>query len=175
MIETTDGGLELPEVDEEGDHCDERWPVYDVSWNDAVAYCGWRSERDDRAYRLPTEAEWEKAARGVDGRWFPWGNRFDPSLGNMRQSRRERPAVVPVAEFPKDVSVYSARGFAGNMRDWTATEETVGTGSEARVVRVVRGGTWLSPSVQSRCAYRGFAEPIDVYPNIGFRLALTPQ
>ena len=76
-------GLTLPEVDADGDRWDARMPVCGISWHDAVAYCAWRSEREGTEYRLPAEAEWEKAARGVDGRWFPWGNRFDPSLCNM--------------------------------------------------------------------------------------------
>ena len=146
--------LHLPESDPEGDRWDPRLPVVGVTWYDAVAYCEWRSARDGRRYRLPTETEWEKAARGVDGRWFPWGWRFDPSLCNMEESRRERPAPVPVDEFPDDRSVYGVRGCAGNVEEWTATELVEGRGSRARFGRVVRGGAWNSARSQTRCAAR---------------------
>ena len=63
--------------------------VSGISWHDAVAYCAWRSEREGFEVRLPTESEWEKAARGVDGRWYPWGNRFDPS--RQASGRRAAP------------------------------------------------------------------------------------
>jgi len=170
----TDGQLDLPEVDDEGDHWDPRWPVYGISWLDAQAYCTWRSSHDGRLYRLPSEAEWEKAARGVDGRWFPWGNRFDASLCNMRSSRRERPALVPVGTFAYDESVYGVLGMAGNTTDVTSTESIEGHGEEARRTCVVRGGTWLSREAQTRCAYRGTVEPTNVYDNIGLRLAHSP-
>src|SRR5262249_24652586 len=134
--------LELPDVDPEGDRWDARQPVFGVSWHDAVAYCRWRTERDGREHRLPDDAEWEKAARGVDGRWYPWGTRFAHSLCNIRGSRRERAAPVPVDEFPTDVSVYGVRGMGGNMRDWTATEVIEGEGAGVRVLRVLRGGAW---------------------------------
>src|SRR6188768_1917660 len=96
-------------------------PVSSISWYDAVAYAEWRSAKDRRAYRLPSAREWEKAARGVDGRWFPWGNRFDASLCNIRESAKDGARVAPVDSFPQDVSVYGVRGMAGNMRDWTET------------------------------------------------------
>ena len=108
LLEDGAGGLKLPEVDAEGDRWEPRWPAFGISWHDAVAYCAWRSARDGREYRLPSEEEWEKAARGVDGRWFPWGWRFDPSLCNMRESRQERPAPVAVDEFAGRVGVRRA-------------------------------------------------------------------
>ncbi|MFC2171666.1 formylglycine-generating enzyme family protein, partial [Acidobacteriota bacterium] len=147
-----------------------RMPVLGVSWHDAVAYCEWRSKRESREIRLPTETEWEKAARGVDGRWFPWGNRFDASLCNMNQSRRERNAPVMVDEYPTDLSVYGVRGMGGNMRDWTSTEEIHGEGNEARHTRVVRGGAWHFTSIGSRCAARNTNGPADVDGDLGFRV-----
>jgi serine/threonine-protein kinase len=151
-----------------------RAPVFGVSWYDAVAYCEWRSQRDGRSYRLPTDTEWEKAARGVDGRWFPWGNRFDASLCNMRESRQDRPSLAAVDEFEDDRSIYGVRGMSGNIRDWTATESLEGEGDRAHCYRVVRGGAWYGGRVSARCADRFWFEPPHVYFFVGFRLARTP-
>jgi formylglycine-generating enzyme required for sulfatase activity len=151
-----------------------RAPVFGVSWYDAVAYCEWRSQRDGRTYRLPTDTEWEKAARGVDGRWFPWGNRFDASLCNMRESRPDRSSLAPVDEFENDRSIYGVRGMSGNIRDWTATESLEGEGDRAHCYRVVRGGAWYGGRVSARCADRFWFEPPHVYFFVGFRLARTP-
>jgi len=145
-------------------------PVSSVSWYDAVAYAQWRSAKDQRAYRLPSAREWEKAARGVDGRWFPWGDRFDASLCNIRESTKDGPRVVPVESFPHDQSVYGVRGMAGNMRDWTETPSAVGASSSSPL-RVVRGGDWYGGRVSARCADRFWFEPNHVYFFVGFRLA----
>ena len=145
-------------------------PVSSISWYDAVAYAEWRSAKDRRAYRLPSAREWEKAARGVDGRWFPWGNRFDASLCNIRESAKDGARVAPVDSFPQDVSVYGVRGMAGNMRDWTETASTLGA-STAAPLRVVRGGAWYGGRVSARCADRFWFEPNRVYFFVGFRLA----
>ena len=145
-------------------------PVSGVSFHDAIAYCEWRSQRDGRTFRLPSAREWEKAARGVDGRWFPWGNRFDASLCNIRESRREGPRVVSVQAFPSDVSVYGVRGMAGNMRDWTDTVAPHSAESQS-ALRVVRGGAWYGGRVSARCADRFWFDPNHVYFFVGFRLA----
>jgi serine/threonine-protein kinase len=145
-------------------------PVVGLSWHDANAYCLWRSEKEGRPVRLPTESEWEKASRGVDGRWYPWGRRFDASLCNMRDSRREGPGIVGVEEFPTDLSIYGVRGLAGNVRDWTATR-IARDGSEDSVV--VRGGAWNLPAVVSRAAHRFWLPPGFVSDYLGFRLACS--
>jgi len=168
------GGLALPDVDREGDRWYPRMPVIGISWFDASAYCVWRSERSGRAYRLPTENEWEKAARGVDGRFHVWGNRFDPSLCNMRWSRRERPQLRPVDEFPTDTSVYGVRGMAGNADDWTATEEVEGRGRDAREGRIVRGGGWRSTPTGVRAAHRSALAPWAIYADLSLRLVVDP-
>ena len=145
-------------------------PVSSISWYDAVAYAEWRSLKDQRTYRLPTAREWEKAARGVDGRWFPWGDRFDASLCNIRESTQDGPRAAPVVSFPQDRSVYDVRGMAGNMRDWTETPSALGA-SAASPLRVVRGGAWYGGRVSARCADRFWFEPNHVYFFVGFRLA----
>ena len=169
--ELLDGSLMLPGVDEDGDRWDPRQPATGITWHDAVSYCAWRSGRDQRSYRLPTEAEWEKAARGVDGRWFPWGWRFDASLCNMRESRRERTSLVTVDEYPGDVSVYGVRGLAGNAFDWTSTELVEGKGERQRVARAFRGGSWSNEARRSRAARRAWDVPTWINDGLGFRLA----
>jgi len=162
----TSGGLYAPPQT-----ANPRHPVVGISWLDACAYCAWRSQREGREIRLPTEAEWEKACRGVDGRWYPWGRRFDASLCNMRDSRREGPATVPVDEYPADVSVYGVRGLAGNVRDWTATR-IARDGAEDSVV--VRGGAWNLPAMVSRAAHRFWLPPGFVSDYLGFRVVRSP-
>lgn len=167
------GRLVLPGVDAEGDAWLPEHPVSAISWHDALAYLEWRSARDGRELRLPTELEWEKAARGVDGRWYPWGNRFDPSCCNMLESRRpgEDPRV-PVDEmerrFPADVSPYGVRGLGGNVRDWTATPLP-----GERDARIARGGTWGAGRINSRCALRSVVAPSAVVNDVGFRAAAS--
>lgn len=145
-----------------------------VSWFDAVAYGAWLSARDGRRYRLPSESEWEKGARGVDGRVYPWGDRFDPSLCNVRTSLEERPVPLPVDRFPSDVSVYGVRGAAGNARDWTATRTDEGRGDGRRVTRVFRGGAYSNEPLSARCARRGWIEGETTMVYVAFRLACSP-
>ncbi len=153
-----------------------------LSWFDAAAYCRWRSRRDRADYRLPTEAEWEKAARGADRRIFPWGDRFDPTFCKMKESRPGLPQPEPVGAFPADESVYGVRDVTGGMRTWAADVHGSITAAEAlaepepvatsgRVnARVNRGGAWNIPMLRCRSAarFRNFAS--DAYPNNGLRL-----
>jgi len=92
-------------------------PVVAVSWNDASAYARWLADCTGRPWRLPLELEWEKAARGVDGRRFPWGRGQDPSWYVMFQTFPERPHAVPVGECGLDVSPYGVEGMGGNTSD----------------------------------------------------------
>jgi eukaryotic-like serine/threonine-protein kinase len=179
-----DGRFTPPPPGPDGQQWHSRLPVVGVNWHDAMAYVQWRSARDGWAYTLPSERQWEKAARGVDGRWYPWGDRFDPSLCNMRDSRREGPGPVTVDEFPTDCSVYGVRGMAGNVRDWTSTVVSEELGDvelpsisymkwqQASDTRVLRGGAW-SPLVP-RLADRYWVQPDLVLSFIGFRLAYNP-
>ena len=143
-----------------------------ISWHDSVAFCAWRSSRDGFHYRLPSELEWEKAARGVDGRWYPWGNRFDPSLCNMGSSLKKGPSTQPLDAFPLDRSIYGVRGAAGNVRDWTATGLAKAEADE-RDLRIVRGGAFNLPAVITRTANRFWLAPNFVLNYVGFRLACT--
>ena len=92
----------------------ERHPVTQVSWFDALAFCQWLSTKLDKSFRLPTEAEWEKAARGVDGRIFPWGNAWNPLLLNAEYRLQD---TSPVGAFsPASDSPYGVSDMAGNVR-----------------------------------------------------------
>jgi formylglycine-generating enzyme required for sulfatase activity/tRNA A-37 threonylcarbamoyl transferase component Bud32 len=159
----------VPEVDRDGDRWDPRWPVFAVSWEDAQAYVAWRSARDGVAWTLPTEQQWEKAARGADGRLFPWGDGFEPNLCKMRASRPGRPQPEPVGALAADSSPYGVRDMAGGMRDWCG-DATYG-GDPGR--RPVRGGSWHSSARSCRCANRIGLVPWSVDTSYGFRLALA--
>jgi len=175
LVTTGDRRLALPLTDGEGDRWDPRLPVVAIALDDVRTYLGWRSARDGRRYRLPTELEWEKAARGADGRWYPWGDRFDPSLCNIWDSQRDRPIPVPVDEFPTDISVYGIRGLGGNVREWTTSEWLEGRHeSAARVTQVLRGGAWNDFSAGARAAVRHRFGPTRVGDAVGFRLVIDP-
>ena len=161
------GSYEVPAVDRDGDVWEPRWPVYGVSWDDAQAYVGWRSERDGFDWFLPTEEQWEKAARGADGRAYPWGDGFDPTLAKMRLSRPGRPLPEPVGAFAADISPYGVRDMAGSMRDWCGGR-TFGGGLRHCPVR---GGSWRAYAAYCRLGLRNGHEPWYVSGAYGFRIA----
>ncbi len=142
---------------------DPRWPVVGVDAQDAAAYAAWWSARHGRPARLPTEEEWEKAARGVDGRAWPWGDRFDPILAHMRSSRPGSPGLAPVGTFPSDRSPYGCQDMAGGVREWTASW------LDHQLV-VVRGGSWADDAADLRCAARSGVSPDHRGATVGFRL-----
>lgn len=108
-------------------------PVVLVAYADAQAYAEWLSRESGRRWRIPSEGEWEKAARGPDGRRFPWGDRFDPQRLNSHD--RGSFDTVPVGSFPAGASPYGALDMAGQVFEWTAT-----AGGDGR--HVVKGGSW---------------------------------
>src|SRR6185369_13348687 len=116
-----------------------RVPVIGVSWHEGEAYCAWKTRTTGRPWRLPTEEEREKAARGVDGRRFPWGDAEDASLGKCRESREEASQPEPVGAFPTATSVYGMVDAAGGVHDWTDSWIDA-----RRSSRVVRGGAWTN-------------------------------
>ncbi len=122
-------------------------PVVGIRHEDAVAFCAWRSARDGRAYRLPTELELEKAGRGVDGRFFPWGNNFDPTFCKMRFSRPDLPQLEPVGVFTADASPYGVRDLAGGVQEWCL-------GREGTIDQPVKGGSWNQDQRAGRLASR---------------------
>ncbi len=141
-------------------------PVQAVSFDDAVAYCAWKSEATGKEWRLPTEEEREKAARGVDGRRFPWGDVEDGSLCKCRDSREEPAQPEPIGAFETSESVYGMGDAAGGMWDWTGSWFDF-----RRSSRVLRGGSWSHAPVDSRAAYRDWNDPSTRNANGGFRCA----
>ncbi len=153
-------------LERHGEGFERRLPVVAVSWEDAVAYCSWRTKRTGRNHRLPTEYEREKAARGVDGRAFAWGDLADASLGKCRNSRPESTQLEPVGAFPTAESVYGMRDASGGVWDWTDSWF-----DERRSSHVLRGGSWGSALAYLRCTYRHTNEPRYRRSYVGFRCA----
>jgi formylglycine-generating enzyme required for sulfatase activity len=154
-------------------------PVVSVSWFDAAAYARWLAEQTGIPYRLPTSLEWDKAARGADGRPFPMGTRFDPCLAKLRESRPEASQLEPIGAFPHDVSPYGVRDLTGGVHDWTATmaggASTPDLASEARpetdaLQATFRGGSWTVVHLEPLIG-RGGYRVIDRTIWVGFRLA----
>ena len=156
----------VPETDGDGDPWYPRGAVCAISWVDAQAYVDWRSERDGVAWRLPTELEWEKAARGVDGRLHPWGDAIDPTLCKTRESRAGSATPEIVGAFATDVSVYGVRDTAGSMRDLCAELSFDGDPTQ----RPVRGGSWFTTSRRCDLARRQGNNALHSNSRNGFRL-----
>ena len=160
-----EGRFELA-TDADGDRWLPRWPAMMVPWTAATAYARWRHEETGLPWRLPTELEWEKAARGVDGRAYPWGDHFHHGWCNSQKGGR--PKIAEVGSFGVDESVYGVLDLAGNVSEWCADVFTPG-GDD----RVVRGGNWHSAPSRCRAASRG-GLPVSARGSlVGFRLVCS--
>jgi toxoflavin biosynthesis protein ToxD len=175
-------------------------PVVDVSWDEANAFCAWLTReiedwglgtRSDvpnpqslipnpQAFRLPSEAEWERAARGNDGRTFPWGNTWDTACANTRESGIA--GTTPVGAYPSGASAVGCLDMAGNIWEWTSSLDRLypyaaDDGREdprAPGRRILRGGCYANPHGFARCACRFRLLPTVRNPFMGFRLARSP-
>jgi len=158
----------------------EEHPVVHVNWPDALAFCRWASQVSGAAIRLPSEAEWEKAARSSDRRMYPWGNQ--PPTQNLANSGRIFPGVTPVGYFsPQGDSPYGCADMCGNVWEWVSSlyagypykpqdgrEDLAIPGS-----RVLRGGSMLESGGSQRLVYRNRLNPVIRFNINGFRCALT--
>lgn len=168
----------------------ENHPVVWVDWREAVAFCEWMTEvghkegwlEDDWVVRLPSEAEWEKAARGTDGRIYPWGPEPDPNRANYDDAGIGRPSTVGC--FPGGTSPCGCEEMSGNVWEWTLSpwvssyvrkdrENDNRDNSEGRR-RVVRGGSYFLASRLVRCAFRYGLAPDDWHDSLGFRVVAAP-
>jgi formylglycine-generating enzyme required for sulfatase activity len=162
-------------------------PVVNVSWEDANAYCKWLSDKSGKQYRLPTEAEWEKAARCKsenESLIYPWGNNFDSKNANTSESKIGDTSEV--GQFsPRGDSPYGCVDMAGNVWEWcndwfdeqeyekrTEFKDPKGPGKGS--TRVLRGGSFGSNHWNARCAYRSRYYPNNAYDVVGFRVASSP-
>jgi formylglycine-generating enzyme required for sulfatase activity len=170
----------LPDDDPDGWH--PRGPVVLVDWAASLAYLDWLAQRTGRPWRLPGELEWEKAARGVDARFFPWGDHFDPSWACTADSHQGQRMVGRVEDFPVDESPYGARDLAGTVQEWCLDAAEHVAVIDGRVIvpdpdfspsapdpRVVRGGSWLTYGPAARSARRFRYLPEVRHAAIGFR------
>jgi len=157
-----------------GDH-----PVVHVSWHDVVAYCNWLSQATGKPYCLPSEAEWEKGARGTDGRIYPWGDRWDEERCNSVEDGRGD--TTPVGAYPRGVSPYGLLDMAGNVVEWTRSLDQEYPYNpkdgredlEADGLRMLRGGSYGNVSRDVRCAYRRDETPYQRGGCSGFRVCVV--
>ena len=150
-------------------------PVTWVDAGDAAAFCAWLG------VRLPTEAEWEKAARGAAGRSYPWGNGAPDGTRATYGRGSMEAGTSPVGVSPAGAGPYGALDLAGNVWEWVSSayapypyDAADGREQSATVERVLRGGSYPSPAVHLRCAARSRSYPGRLAPHIGFRLARHP-
>jgi serine/threonine-protein kinase len=138
--------------DHDGDVWHLDWPAMMIDLACANAFAAWEAERTGLPWRLPWAVEWEKAARGVDGRRWPWGDHLDLGWANVRGSGPGRMLPAVVDSFPRDVSVYGVRGLIGNIRDWlcdsfdfaTRSHRMPGSPHETSDMRAMRGSFWFA-------------------------------
>jgi iron(II)-dependent oxidoreductase len=172
-------------------------PAVNISFGDALAYITWLNKKYAKElpsgyrFRLPSEAEWEKAARGVEGNEYPWGNRFDPKRCNSREGGVG--GTTPIGAYsPQGDSAFGAADMAGNVWEWTRSlwgsdeskpqfkypyrfdDKREDESVDSSILRVLRGGSFDSSGSYARCAFRYRYSPCDFDDlNYGFRVVVS--
>jgi formylglycine-generating enzyme required for sulfatase activity len=147
------------------------YPVFGVSWFDATAYLEWRSKQDGIPWTLMHEEEWEKAARGVDARVYPYGADYDGSYSHSTISIPGKAAPMPVGSFTLDESPCGIRDLGGGVQTWLFNAPEV----PWREWCCLRGGSWSDSADRARAAYRRGNHPSSVSRFNGFRVAARPR
>ncbi|MCE9583014.1 MAG: SUMF1/EgtB/PvdO family nonheme iron enzyme [Planctomycetes bacterium] len=150
---------------------DPRDPVFSLSWFGAAEYAAWRSAKEGRLYTLLHEEEFEKAARGTDGRIFPWGDHEDLSFHHADDSYEGGSRMAPVGTFAGDESPYGIRDLAGSICSWCWNAPE----APHRVLRALRGGAWEFSVDFCRSTSRLFTRPMHISQRYGVRLAFRPM
>jgi formylglycine-generating enzyme required for sulfatase activity/energy-coupling factor transporter ATP-binding protein EcfA2 len=154
-------------------------PQVGVSWYEAVAFCNWLTDRLKHPVRLATEAEWERAARYVNGRNYPWGEKFDAKLCNMDKTGLDSTSAVGL--FPSGDALCGAADMSGNVLEWCSTlwlnnyekyDTRVKEDLEGDARRVLRGGSFIHDDFSVRCAFRYGFNPAARLNYCGFRVVL---
>ncbi len=178
--------------DADNDLWDLDWPVFLVDWYSARAYARWLGRKMAKPWRLPWELEWEKAARGVDGRYYPWGDFLDPTWCCVRESHPDQHLPAKVDSYPIDTSPYGARGMAGGAVDWCLDRfHRLGPGvspgdpclpnmaqepddsARSDAMRTIKGGAWSFFQRSARATRHAGVSGTVRDHGIGFRLART--
>jgi serine/threonine-protein kinase len=158
----------------------EQWPVVNVSFDDATAFAAWRSKRDSVTYRLPTEEEWEYAARnGEQGDLYPWGQSWQDKAAVLKDA-----TPSPVGSLPAGKNRWGVFDLIGNVWEWTASRASVYPGNSAKVPRsmeewvTIRGGCYVSDPANAdapvSACLREFVPPSSKTTLLGFRLVRSP-
>jgi formylglycine-generating enzyme required for sulfatase activity len=163
-------------------------PVVGVCWFEAQAYCQWLSLQTGMRFLLPSEAQWEKAARGAQAHLWPWGDEWDAEKCNSFEGENALKTTNPVGLYPHGGSPYGALDMVGNVREWCADwyaadeyQNRAGkaarnpSGPQAGQARVARGGSWIYFRNYARCACRYGSLPDNFYSGLGFRVMLSPN
>ncbi len=154
------------------------YPVVNVTWYEAMAFCGWLSEKLGCPVTLPTEAQWEKAARGPDGRRYPWGEDITPEHANYDETGIG--TTTPVGLFPLGASPYGALDMTGNAWEWCLTRwredytEPADEDPAGEAPHVLRGAAYGKNAGFVRCACRYRTSPHVRVQDLGFRVVAPP-
>lgn len=153
------------------------FPRENVSWYDAVAFCRWLSACLSYEIRLPTDAEWEKAARGTDGRQYPWGKWYLPGYANTNEQLNENGSFLmqtsTVGIYPQGASPFGALDMSGNVWEWCASlsDDPDSTMLDEMGARILRGGSWFNSPESAATFFRAPGDPDGRTPLVGFRVA----